>query len=60
MIEDENMRIANRITVLRAKKEYQMIKQARQQQQPCKTELTINTHNTILSETLIKSDFKKS
>ena len=33
MIEDENMRIANRITVLRAKKEYQMIKQARQQKQ---------------------------
>ena len=30
MIEDENMQKANRITVLRAKKEYQMIKQARQ------------------------------
>ena len=32
MIEDENMQKANRITVLRAKKEYQMIKQARQEQ----------------------------
>ena len=31
MIEDENMQKANRITVLRAKREYQMIKQARQQ-----------------------------
>ena len=33
MIEDENMQKANRITVLRAKREYQMIKQARQQKQ---------------------------
>ena len=32
MIEDENMKKANRITVLRAKREYQMIKQARQEQ----------------------------
>ena len=32
MIEDENMQKANRITVLRAKREYQMIKQARQEQ----------------------------
>ena len=32
MIEDENMQKVNRITVLRAKKEYQMIKQARQEQ----------------------------
>ena len=30
MIEDENMQKANRITVLRAKREYQMKKQARQ------------------------------
>ena len=30
MIEDENMRKANRITVLRAKREYQIKKQARQ------------------------------
>ena len=33
MIEDENMQKANRITVLRAKREYQMIKQARHQKQ---------------------------
>ena len=33
MIEDENMQKANRITVLRAKREYQMIKKARQQKQ---------------------------
>ena len=32
MIEDENMQKANRITVLRAKREYQMIKKARQEQ----------------------------
>ena len=32
MIEDENMQKVNRITVLRAKREYQMIKQARQEQ----------------------------
>ena len=30
MVEDENMRIANRITVLRAKREYQRKMQARQ------------------------------
>ena len=33
MIEDQNMQKANRITVLRAKKEYQMRKQAPQQTQ---------------------------
>ena len=33
MIEDENMQKANRITVLRAKREYQRKKQARQQKQ---------------------------
>ena len=33
MVEDENMQKANRITVLRAKKEYQMIKKARQEKQ---------------------------
>lgn len=33
MIEDENMQKANRITVLRAKREYQRKKQAQQQKQ---------------------------